>query len=405
MTVTLPYGRQLIEDDDIAAVVGALKGDFLTTGPIVAEFETALARKVNAARASACSSGTAALHLAMMALDVVTGDTVIVPSITFVATANMVRATGAEVVFADVDAETGLLGAVQLEDAIRRAKQQFPDHRLRAAIPVHLTGQTCAMEEIHEVASRHGLALVEDACHALGTSNSTTDGEVMVGSCRWSDIACFSFHPVKAIAMGEGGAITSANPAYIEAANRHRNHGLIRRPDAFEYNEDGFSPDGKPNPWYYEMPEFGYNYRVSDILCALGISQIRKLDRFVARRQTLVDRYRKLLPPLSNRVLPVPQMPNCNSAWHLFCVRIDFAELGLQRGEVIRRLLARGIGSQVHYIPVHRQPYYRRRYGDQSLPGSVAYYDRTLSLPLFVGMSDTDVDHVVNTLSDILPTA
>lgn len=404
MAAILPYGRQLIEEDDIAAVIRALKSDFLTTGPIVAEFETALAAKLGAAGASACSSGTAALHLAMLALDIKEGEVVIVPSITFVATANMVRATGAEVVFADVDSHTGLLGPAELEEAVARAHRQFPNLRLRAVIPVHLTGQTCPMAEIQQVAARHQLAIVEDACHALGSSAITPSGETMVGACCWSDIACFSFHPVKNIAMGEGGAVTSKNADYIEAANRLRNHGLVRRPEAFEYLNQGYSPTGQPNPWYYEMPEFGFNYRASDVLCALGNTQLKKLDRFVARRRELVELYRRLLRPLSNRIVPMPQVPDCSPAWHLFCVQIDFATVGMHRAEVMQKLQARGIGSQVHYIPVHNQPYYRRRYGDLTLPGSTAYYTRTLSLPLFVGMDHSDVEHIVSTLAEILPT-
>jgi UDP-4-amino-4,6-dideoxy-N-acetyl-beta-L-altrosamine transaminase len=402
MSKFLPYGRQHITDDDVAAVVSVLRGDFLTTGPMVATFEANIARRVGAKGVSVCSSGTAALHLAVMALSIGERDAVIVPSVTFLATASMVRAVGAEVVFADVDPHTGLLGPTQLEAAIARGRKIFPQHRLRAAIPVHLAGQTCPLAELQAIASRHGLAVIEDACHALGTIVEASDGDSLVGDCRWSDMACFSFHPLKAIAMGEGGAVTCRDPGHLKALNRLRSHGMVREPADFEQRERGFDAAGLPNPWYYEMPEIGFNYRASDILCALGNRQLDKLDEFVAVRRSLADHYRRLMLPLANLVTPIRQVPGCRAAWHLFAVQVDFAALGLTRSAVMRALQNRGIGSQVHYIPVHTQPYYRRRYGDITLPAAEQYYERTLSLPLFVGMTETDVEHVVDSLSEIL---
>jgi UDP-4-amino-4,6-dideoxy-N-acetyl-beta-L-altrosamine transaminase len=398
----LPYGRQHIADDDVAAVVAVLRGDFLTTGPMVATFEANIAKHTGATGVSVCSSGTAALHLAILALGIGEQDAVIVPSVTFLATASMVRATGAEVVFADVDPQTGLLGPEQLDTAILQGRKIFPQHRLRAVIPVHLAGQTCQLADLQAIALRHGLAIIEDACHALGTVIETPTGDSLVGDCRWSDMACFSFHPVKTIAMGEGGAVTCRDPQLLKALNRFRSHGMVREPDEFELQDRGFGPDGAPNPWYYEMLEIGFNYRASDILCALGNRQLDKLEHFVSTRRRLVDHYRRLMQPLANLVAPVPQVAGCRAAWHLFAVQIDYSALGKSRGAVMRALQTRGIGSQVHYIPVHSQPYYRRRYGNIILPGAELYYERTLSLPLFVGMTEADVEHVVTGLSEIL---
>lgn len=402
MSKFLPYGRQHITDDDVAAVIAVLRGDFLTTGPMVAMFEANIARRTGATGVSVCSSGTAALHLAVMALGIGETDAVIVPSVTFLATASMVRAVGAEVVFADVDPHTGLLGPEQLEAAIARGRQIFPQHRLRAVIPVHLAGQTCPLAELQAIASRQGLAVIEDACHALGTVIETPTGDSLVGDCQWSEMTCFSFHPVKAIAMGEGGAVTCRDPSYLKALNRLRNHGMVREPADFELRERGIGSDGTVNPWYYEMPEIGFNYRASDILCALGNRQLDKLDEFVETRRRLADHYRRVMRPLANLASPLPQVSNCRAAWHLFAVQANFPALGLSRGAVMRALQARGVGSQVHYIPVHSQPYYRRRYGVIDLPGAEHYYERTLSLPLFVGMTEADVEQVVTILSEVL---
>ncbi len=263
----LPYGRQWIDDDDIAAVTAVLKSDYLTTGPMVTEFEQALAARVGAAQAISCSSGTAALHLAAMALDLEPDDLVVVPAMTFMAAANAVRLAGAEVLFADVDPQNGLMGPGQLSQALKRAEGR----RVRAAIPVHLNGQAADMEALAEVSEGQGLTLVEDAAHALGTS-VTAHGVTPrpVGSCRYSAMSIFSFHPVKAITQGEGGALTTNNSKLAARLRRLRSHGITRDSQDFRC-EGAFDSAGHPNPWHHEMDEPGLNYRASDIHCALGL--------------------------------------------------------------------------------------------------------------------------------------
>ena len=394
----LPYGRQLVEEDDIAAVAEVLRGDFLTMGPTVTRFEAALAARLDAAHAVACANGTAALHLAALACDIGCGDAVVVPTLTFLATANAVRATGAEVVFADVDPSTGLMRPTDLDAAIGRAG----DRRIRAVFPVHLNGQTCAMDQIAALAGARNLAVVEDACHALGGDrHDGAGGTTPVGACRHCDATVFSFHPVKTIAAGEGGALTTNDPALAERAARLRNHGMVRD-GAFAHADLARSADGGTNPWYYEMPTPGFNYRASDIHCALALSQLGKLNRFVARRRALADRYDALLAPLAPLVRPIDRIAACTPAWHLYPVLIDFTAAAVDRATLMRRLRRRGIGTQVHYLPVHLQPYYRQRYGDLSLPGAWAYYQSCLSLPMFAAMADADAERVAAELADCL---
>jgi UDP-4-amino-4,6-dideoxy-N-acetyl-beta-L-altrosamine transaminase len=397
----LPYGRQLIEDDDIAAVSEALRADYLTTGPTVDAFEQAFAEKVGAAHAVTCNSGTAALHLAAMALNLQPDDWLVVPTLTFLATANAARYVGAEVQFADVDAETGLLTEAALEQALDQAKRA--GRRPKAVSPVHLAGRVAPLADLARIAKAHDLPIVEDACHALGTAYDAMNGTAgRVGDGRYGTLAIFSFHPVKTIAVGEGGMITT-NDADLAAHMRiARSHGMIREPQHMRDRDAAFDADGTPRGWYYEMHEFGFNYRLTDVLCALGISQLRKLDRFTARRRELTRLYDEALKPLAPLVRPVPPVPGCDPALHLYAVLIDFNTLQVTRQQLMTRLRERGIGTQVHYIPVHRQPYYRDRYGEIALPGADAYYSRELSLPLFPAMSDGDVSRVVDTLTDIL---
>ncbi|MGD0190986.1 MAG: UDP-4-amino-4,6-dideoxy-N-acetyl-beta-L-altrosamine transaminase [Rhizomicrobium sp.] len=385
----LPYGRQLIEDDDIAVVVEALKGDLLTTGPYVARFETSLANTVGAKHAVVCTSGTAALHMAARALNLGPGAKVIVPVVTFLATASAPHMNGAEIVFADVDPETGLMRPEDLTDALYRAGHAD------AVFNVHLNGQCGEVEEIAAIAHAHGALVVDDACHALGAAFIGSDGAARpIGSNAFSDLTVFSFHPVKAIAMGEGGAVTTNNPDMAKRLVRARNHGVTRDPSEFRNIDDAFDADGTPNPWYYELTGPEYNWRANDIQCALGLSQLGKLGRFIARRRALVARYDALFSGYAPALRPVGRTRMCLPAWHLYVVRIDFKSAGITRGELMRQLSADGIGSQVHYFPVHRQPYYADRYGAIDLPGADCYYDSVLSLPLFASMTEDDVGTV-----------
>ena len=380
----LPYGRQTIEDDDIAAVAEALRGDFLTTGPTVDAFERAFAETVGARHAVACANGTAALHLAMLALDVKPGEAVIAPSITFLATANCARYVGADVVFADVDPDSGLMTPATLAEALGR----LGGRKLRAVLPVHLRGDAAELPALSDLAAAAGAVLVEDAPHAVGTTMNFGNMAETVGDVRHSAMATFSFHPVKTIATGEGGMVTTNDPALAERLRTLRSHGMVR-------------PAGA-EPWWYEMPEPGFNYRLPDILCALGLSQLKKLPRFAARRRALATAYREQLGPLAPLVRQAAQPAWSDPVLHLMTVLIDFQAAGRSRLAVAEALKARGVGSQVHYIPVHRQPYYRALYGPLDLPGAEAWYARCLSLPLYPGMADGDVAKVVEALKAAL---
>jgi UDP-4-amino-4,6-dideoxy-N-acetyl-beta-L-altrosamine transaminase len=380
----LPYGRQTIEDDDIAAVVEALHADFLTTGPTVEAFETAFAETVGARHAVACANGTAALHLAMLALDVQPGEAVIAPSITFLATANCARYVGAEVIFADVDPLSGLMTPETLADALARVGGR----KLRAVLPVHLRGDAVDLPGLAALANDAGAVLVEDAPHALGTTMTYGNLAERVGDVRHSAMATFSFHPVKTIATGEGGMVTTNDAALADRLRTMRSHGMIR-------------PQGA-DPWWYEMPEPGFNYRLPDILCALGLSQLAKLPKFAARRRALAKAYEAALAPLAPVVRIAARPEWSDPVLHLMCVLIDFAAAGVSRRQVVERLREYGVGTQVHYIPVHRQPYYRARYGALELPGAEGWYGRCLSLPLYPGMADGDVQKVADALKTVL---
>lgn len=394
------YGRQQIEADDLAAVAQVLESDVLTGGPAVSAFETALRAATAAPYALACSNGTTALHLALWGIGIGEGDAVIVPTLTFLATANAARFLGAEVVFADVDPLSGLLTRDAILAAERRAREGGMKNIL-AVMPVHLNGQAALTLDVMDLARERGWHIIEDACHALGTRYGA-DQSGLVGDATGSDAVCFSFHPVKTIAMGEGGAVTTRDPALAERIARLRSHGMTRSASAFVRRDAAFDTDGSVNPWYYEMPEIGHNFRVSDINCALGTSQLAKLARFIERRRVLAKVYDEALAQHADAIVPVGVVQRDTAAWHIYVVQIDFLRHGTTRGRVMRALADRGIGTQVHYIPVHSQPYYTRRYGALSLPGADHYYSRALTLPLFPAMSEEDVQTVVDALVDAL---
>lgn len=406
-TPFLPYGRQSLDEDDIAAVEAVLRSDWLTLGPTVAEFEAALAATTGAAHAVVCNSGTAALHLAVLAAGVGDGDLAVVPAVTFLATANAVRYVGGEVVFADVDPDTGLMEPAHLESALLRAAIDFPGRPVKAVLPVHLNGQAGDLAGLAALARGTAATVIEDACHFVGGEVRSADGTwTPAGSVGHGGLACFSFHPVKTVAMGEGGAVTTNDPAAAERMRRLRSHGVLRDSEAFTCPDQAFATDGAVNSWYYEMPELGFNYRASDLQCALGLSQLRKLPRFVERRRALRALYAERLAPLAPLVRPVPVRDGaCRPSWHLSVALVDFAAAGRDRATVMAGLRGAGIGTQVHYLPVSHQPYYRARYGRPDLPGAETYYSRCLSLPLFVDMSEADVDRVVDALAAALGAA
>jgi UDP-4-amino-4,6-dideoxy-N-acetyl-beta-L-altrosamine transaminase len=392
----LPYGRQAVDDEDIAAVTEALRSDWLTTGPAVTKFETALAEAVGANDAVVCNSGTAALYLAARALQLQPGDAVIVPAITFVATANAAVLAGLEVVFADVNPHTGLMGVEHVAEALERSGGL----QTRAIFPVHLGGRVADPAALQKFAAARRLVIIEDACHALGTTYGC--GTQRIGGCAHSLAACFSFHPVKTIAMGEGGAVTTNSPELAARLRLLRNHGVCREPEAWMNRALGFDSEGVANSWYYETGEISHNLRASDLNCALGESQLRKLHAFIGKRRSLMARYQRMLQPLAPNVQLIANQPGSEPGWHLCMVLIDFEGIGVNRQALMMRLRARGIGTQVHYIPVHAQPFYVNRYGRCDLPGSKRFYDRTLTLPLFPAMTDADVDRVVEELAAAL---
>lgn len=397
----LHYGRQTIEDDDIEAVAAVLRSPWLTCGPTVERLESAFAKAVGASHAVVCASGTAALHLANVASHLGPRDAVIVPALTFVATANAARFCGAEVVFADVDGETGLLTERDLEVAVVRARAAGLSPK--TVVPVHLNGQVCAMPELARAAERSGLTVIEDACHAVGSEYTLAEGAIIrVGACRHSAMTVFSLHPVKTLTMGEGGIVTTNDAELARRLRQLRNHGVVREAGAFTNASLAHDVDGSANPWYMEFHELGFNYRANEMQCALGLSQLAKLDRFVAARRGLVGCYRERLSSIAPLVRPIQRAPGCCPAWHLAVAMIDFAAASVSRGRLVRRLAACGIGTQVHYVPLHLQPYYRNRYGTRRLAGAERYYERCLSLPLFPTMSAGDVDRVVDALRGCL---
>ena len=382
----LPYGRQTIDDEDIAAVITALRAPLLTCGPLVARFEEALAATVGGAHATACSSGTAALHLAYAALGIGEGDEIITSPITFSATAAAAYYVGATVRIADTDPRTGNLEPASVEALI--------GPRTRAIVPVHLAGQPADLAPLAALARRHGLRLVEDACHALGA----TLGATPIGGGD-SDAVVFSFHPVKHVTTGEGGAIVVRDPDVKRRLDRLRSHGIERDPARMQARPEG--------PWGYEVAELGWNYRLPDIACALGLAQLAKLPTFVARRRALAARYRVALAAtfgaasgdhLDAPLAPPAELPGRASAYHLFAIAVDWAHFGTTRARVVAALTAAGIGTQVHYIPLLHHPLHAARCPGElgrARPGADRYYARTLTLPLFPAMHDTDVDRVV----------
>jgi UDP-4-amino-4,6-dideoxy-N-acetyl-beta-L-altrosamine transaminase len=383
----IPYGRQDISAADIEAVIAVLRSDFLTQGPAVAHFERSVADYCGAAYAVAANSATSALHLACAALNLGPGERLWTVPNTFVASANCARFCGADVDFVDIDLATRNLSVPAL-----RAKLAAADScgRLpKIVVPVAFSGQPCAMAEIRALADKYGFFVVEDASHAIGAHYRDRP----VGCGDWADITVFSFHPVKIITTGEGGMAVTHDAALAARMARLRSHGITRDPA-----ELTAAPEG---PWIYEMQELGWNYRMTDLQAALGISQMQRLDAFVARRTALAKRYGR---QLADSGLTLPQLtPDSKSAWHLYTVGWNEPHSGLTRAEAFRHLRDAGIGVNVHYIPVHLQPYYRRLgFAPGQFPAAEAYYANAISLPLYSGLSEAQQDRVVDTLRELL---
>jgi len=379
----IPYGRQSIDQSDIDAVVAALRSDWLTQGPAVPAFEQAMAARCGAAHGVAVCNATAALHIACLALGVGPGDRVWTSPNTFLASANCARYCGAQVDFVEIDPHTYNMCPQAL--AAKLAAAAKSNSLPKVIIPVHFAGQPCDMAEIAALAKQYGCRVIEDASHAIGA----TYRDIPIGACRYCDITIFSFHPVKIITSGEGGMALTNDESLARHMARLRSHGIVR--ESAELAEESHGP------WYYEQTELGFNYRLTDLQAALGHSQLQRLDTFIAARRRLADRYDRLLADLP--VITPRRAPERESAWHLYPVRVA-AE---KRRAVFENLRSQKIGVQVHYIPVHLQPDYRRLgFTAGDFPEAEAYYRQAFSLPLYADLSDADQDYVVAALQQAL---
>lgn len=379
----IPYGRQEITQADIDAVVDVLRSDFLTQGPMVPRFEQAVANHVGAEHAIAVNSATSALHIACLALGLGPGDWLWTSPITFVASANCGLYCGAKVDFVDIDPRTYNLCPNALAKKLELAERagRMP----KIVVPVHLCGQPCDMAAIHALGERYGFRIIEDASHAIGGKYR---GE-FIGNCRYSDITIFSFHPVKIITTAEGGMATTNDARLAERMSLLRSHGITRDPGLMTHEPDG--------PWYYQQIDLGFNYRMTELQAALGVSQMKRLDGFVARRHALARRYDEMLTRLP--VVTPWQHPDSYSGLHLYVIRLDPAQTGKRQFRVFESLRSQGIGVNVHYIPVHTQPYYRNLgFEPGDFPQAESYYAEAISLPMFHGMTEAQQDAVVEAL-------
>jgi len=383
----IPYGRQDVTQDDIDAVVSVLTSDYLTQGPMVPQFERAVADYCGTPHAVAMNSATSALHVACMALGLGPGDCLWTSPITFVASANCALYCGARADFVDIDPRTWNMSVEALEEKLKAAaeKGRLP----KVVVPVHLGGEPCDMETIHALSQRYGFKVIEDASHAIGGSYR---GE-RIGNCRYSDIAIFSFHPVKVITTAEGGMALTRNARLARRMDRLRSHGITRDPEEMTHASDG--------PWYYQQIELGYNYRMTELHAALGLSQMQRLDAYVSRRHAIADRYDTMLARLP--VTTPIRSPENRSGLHLYVIRLQHDGLARWHREVFELLRESGIGVNLHYIPVHLQPWYAQlgfKQGDY--PQAERYYCEAISLPMFPTLTESQQDRVVNALAKAL---
>jgi len=382
MAKFISYGRQSIGRDDIRAVVGVLKSNFLTQGPKVLELEHKICKYTGAKYAVAVSNGTTALDLSIRALNIKPGKEGITSPNTFVASANAMLYNSISPVFADIDSKTYNLDP--------RAAEKLVNAKTKLIVAVHYAGQPCDMPAIKKIAKKRKLFVIEDAAHAIGSKYK--DGS-NVGSCKYSDLTTFSFHPVKNITTGEGGAITTNNKELYDRLIMLRTHGITKDPQKMSKT---------PGPWYYEMQELGFNYRMSDLQAALGVSQFKKIDRFKQKRRQIVEKYNKAFESLANITIPF-EAEGIDSMFHLYTLLIDFEKIGKSRQEVMKLLGAKQVGSQVLYIPVYHQPFYRKLgYKKGLCPQAEKYYEKALSLPLYPGLSSFQINRVIKSLKRIV---
>lgn len=378
------YGKQSVSSEDIDAVVEVLKSDNLTQGPKITEFEHDICEYTGAKYCVAVSNATMALHLTILAARIKSGDEVITSPNTFVASANCAKYVGASVKFADMDPETANINIDEIKNQITE--------KTKAIIPVHFAGQSCDMEAIYSLAKEKNIFVIEDAAHAIGSDYRNTK----VGSCTYSDMAVFSFHPVKTITTGEGGAITTNDEELYRKLLSRRSHGITRNPEEMSRNE---------GLWYYEMQNLGFNYRMTDMQAALGISQLKKLDQFKSKRRDIVSLYRKLFEN-DSRVSFLKEMDFSDACFHLCPILINFEKLGISKKQFMQDLFDVGLRLQVHYIPIHLQPYYQKQgFSKGDYPNSEKYYEQTVSLPLYPELSESDVRYIVQIFLKVLDNA
>ena len=379
----IPYGRQDISETDIQSVIEVLKSDFLTQGPAVPTFEKAVADYCQVKFSFAVNSATSALHIACLSLGVTKGDLVWTSPITFVASANCALYCGADVDFVDIDAVSYNMSVNFLEEKLIKAEK---DGRLpKVVIPVHLAGQSCEMDKIYELSKKFGFKIIEDASHAIGGKYKNQ----AIGGCQYSDITVFSFHPVKIITTGEGGMCLTNDSDLAISLNRFRSHGIVRQPSEMTHVPDG--------PWYYQQVELGYNYRMTDIQAALGISQMKRIDEFVKARHAIFERYNEFL---KEDWLELPWQHNDTySALHLYVIRIKNNNKGITHRQLFEKLRNAGVLVNLHYIPIYRHPYYELKgYDKNAFPNAEAYYSQAISLPIFSSLTESEQQFVIDTI-------
>lgn len=386
----IPYGRQNITEKDIDAVVNVLKSDFLTQGPKVPEFEQAIIDQCDVKYALAMNSATSALHVACLALGVGKGDIVWTTPITFVASANCALYCGATVDFVDIDSQTYNLSVQSLKQKLETAKKQ--DKLPKVVIPVHLCGQPCDMATIYELSQEYGFSVIEDASHAIGGSYQSKP----IGNCQYSDITIFSFHPVKIITTAEGGVATTNNKGLAQKMDLLRSHGITRDTELMTNEPDG--------PWYYQQIDLGFNYRMTEMQAALGVSQIERLQSISESRHKIAKRYNEKLANLAVTVTVPFQIEESYSGLHLYVIRLKLDDIKATHLEVFNALRAANIGVNLHYIPVHLQPYYQKHFNFQigDFPQAEQYYKEAISLPLYPDLTEEQQDYIVETLEGVL---
>ena len=379
------YGKQSIDENDIDAVVEVLQSDFLTQGPAIEKFEKCVAEYCGAKYAVAVTSATAALHISCLSAGLGKDDILWTSPITFTASANCGRYCGADVDFVDIDPSTYNMSIAELEK-----KLQAAEIKPRVVVPVHLAGQSCEMDKIYKLSQKYGFKVIEDASHAIGADYK----ETKVGCCKYSDMTVFSFHPVKIVTTGEGGMVLTNDKDLYEKLVLYRSHGITRDPKLMTGTADG--------PWYYQQIDLGFNYRMTDMQAALGYSQMQKVNEFVSKRRYLAKRYNELLKNINGIQLP-DQNEDTKSSWHLYVVRVDFSKISKTKNQIFAEMKEKGICLNLHYIPVHTQPYYENlgfKGGD--FPNSEKYYEEAFTLPLYYSLTDEQQDHIVKSLVEVL---